>query len=250
MQAYFTLVRREVGSLFMSWTGYVILAAVMFLLGLSFTQMLHAFNMQPTPLPITQLFYNTLYFWYVLLIVSPVITMRSFALEKSTGTFETLMTTPVRDAQVVLAKFTGALVFFLILWLPLLPCLFITRHFSSDPSGLGTGTVLSTYLGIGLLGCVYMAMGVFASALTRSQINAAMVGYALGITLFMFSFLGSMIPSQSGAMGDAVAYLALMEHMGDFARGVVDLRPVVFYLSLTGLFLFMTWKVVESRRWK
>jgi ABC-2 type transport system permease protein len=250
MRAYFTLVRRELGAFFKSWTGYVILAAVMFLLGFSFSHLLQSLNSEATPLPMTLLFYDTLYFWFILIIVAPVITMRSFALEKSTGTYETLMTTPVSDGQVVLAKFTGALLFFLIIWLPLLPCLLIVRHYSSDPAGFNAGAVLSTYLGIGLLGCVYMAMGVFASALTRSQIIAAMVSFALGVTLFMCSFLSATFPSQTETIGQLVAYLALSEHMRDFAQGTVDLRPVVFYLSLTALFLLLTWKVVESRRWK
>src|SRR5206468_2746186 len=183
-------------------------------------------------------------------IVAPVITMRSFAMEKSSGTYETLMTTPVGDAQVVLAKFTAALLFYLVLWLPLLPCLLLVRHYTSDPSAFTAGTVAATYLGILLLGSVYMAMGVFASAITKSQISAAMVSLAAGFTLFMCSFLASIFPAQSEGLGALVSYLGLMEHMRDFAQGVVDLRPVVFYLSLTTFFLLLTWKVVESRRWK
>ena len=250
MRAFWTLVRRELGSFFVSWTGYIIIAGVMFLLGLSFTSMLKALNAQATPVPVTQLFYDTLYFWLVLLVVSPLITMRSFALEKSSGTYETLMTTPVGDAQVVMAKFTGALVFHLLLWLPLLGCVLVVRYYSNDPTAFDAGTVGSTYLGIFLLGCVYMSMGIFASAITRSQIIAAMFSFAVGITLFMFSFLSTAFVSQTGWEAQLVSYLGLMEHMRDFAAGVVDSRPVVLYLTLTIFFLFLSWKTVESRRWK
>ena len=86
MQAFFTLVRRELSSLFFSWTGYIIIAGVVFLLGFSFSSMLQGLNTQPTPVPVTQLFFETLYFWLIVLIVSPLITMRSFAFEKSSGT--------------------------------------------------------------------------------------------------------------------------------------------------------------------
>ena len=95
MRAYATLVRRELGVFFVSWTGYVILAAVMFLIGFSFVLLLKSLKGDATALPLTQLFYEYLSFWFILIIVAPVITMRSFALEKSSGTYETLMTTPV-----------------------------------------------------------------------------------------------------------------------------------------------------------
>ena len=250
MQAYLTLVRRELGSFFKSWTGYIIIAGVMFLLGFSFSSMLKGLNAQPTPVPVTQLFYETLYFWLVLLVVSPLITMRSLALEKSTGTYETLMTTPVGDAQVVLAKFTGALLFYMVLWAPLLACVAIVRYYSNDPTAFDPGAIGATYLGIFLLGCLYMSLGVFASSVTRSQIIAAMFSFAVGISLFMLSFLSSALASQNGLEAQLVAHLGLMEHMRDFAQGIVDSRPVVLYLTATAFFLFLSWKTVESRRWK
>jgi len=250
MRAYCTLVRREVSSLFVSWTGYVVIAAVVFLLGLSFTYMFRILNTNATSAPLTQVFYDTFFFWIILLLVTPVITMRSFALEKSSGTFETLMTTPVGDAQVVLAKFTGALIFYVLLWLPLLACLMVVRHYSHDPTAFDAGTLASTYLGITLLGAVYLAVGVFASALTRSQIIAAIVTLVIGIALFIVGLLLSALAGEPGLQAQMIAHFSLVEHMRDFAAGVIDTRPLVFYGSLTLFFLFLTWRVVESRRWK
>jgi len=250
MRAYFSLVRRELGSFFVSWTGYIIIAGVVFLIGFSFASLLRALNADATPVPVTQLFYETLYFWLVLLVVAPLITMRAFAMEKATGTYETLMTTPVGDAQVVLAKFTGALLFYLILWLPLLGCLWIVRFYSNDANAFEPGSVATTYFGIFLLGCLYMSLGILASALTRSQIIAAMVSFALGIGLFMVSFLSKSVGSQSDWPARIISYCGWMEHMRDFAHGIVDSRPVVMALSLTAFFLFLTWKSVESRRWR
>jgi ABC-2 type transport system permease protein len=254
MHAFRTLVRRELGSFFASWTGYIIIAAVVFLLGFSFSSLLHGLNAQATPVPVTQLFYETLYFWLVLLVVTPLITMRSFALEKSTGTYETLMTTPVGDLQVVLAKFTGALLFYMVLWLPLLACVLIVRYYSNDPTAFDAGTIASTYLGIFLLGALYMSVGILASALTRRQDIAAMASFALGIGFFMISFLTSSVGPQTRwparVASYLVSYLGVMEHMRDFAHGVVDSRPVVMSLTLTVFFLFLSWKSVESRRWR
>lgn len=250
MQGYWTLVRREWNASFSSWTGYVVIAAVLFLLGISFAILLFDLNGQPTDLPITEVFYSTYFFWLILPVIAPVITMRSFAHEKNAGTFETLMTAPVRDVQVVLAKFTGAMLFFVVTWLPLLVCLWVVRSFSRDPSVLDAGTVASTYLGILLLGALYVALGCFASALTRSQIVAAMTSLALGLTLLLLSWVSLSFSSKTGWQAQLYAQLGLIEQMQDFARGVVDTRPVVYSLSLTAWFLFLTCKVVESRRWK
>ena len=105
MSIFWALLRRELASFFFSLTGYVIIAAITLLTGLSFVVLIHNLGTDPSPMPVTEMFYRTYFFWLIVLLASPVITMRVFALEKATGTFETLMTTPVGDAQVVLAKF-------------------------------------------------------------------------------------------------------------------------------------------------
>lgn len=252
MQAFIALVRRELGSFFKSWTGYVIIAGAMFLVGFSFWSMLEAFKSdpQPTSASATQLFFETLYFWYVVLIVTPLITMRTFAQEKSSGTYETLMTTPVGDGQVVLAKFTGAMLFYLVLWMPLLACVGIVRYYSNDHSALDPSAVTTTYLGILLVGSVYLSMGIFTSAITKSQIIAAMVSFAVGFTMLMLSSLAPTFATQTSWTAQFIAHVSLVEHMRDFAQGIVDSRPVVLYFTLTSFFLFLSWKSVESRRWK
>ena len=110
MRVWLTLVRRELAGYFVSWTGYVVIAVVAFLFGLSFFILLNQMNLSEADMPLTELFYDklALFLWLILLLASPLITMRTFAHEKFSGTFETLMTTPVSDLQVVLAKFFGA----------------------------------------------------------------------------------------------------------------------------------------------
>ena len=250
MRVWWTLVRREIGSYFLSWTGYIVIAVVVFLFGLCFSLLLQALNTEKTEQPLMELFYNTYYFWLILLLACPIITMRTFAHEKLSGTFETLMTTPVSDLQVVLAKFAGSMIFYLLTWSPLLACVFVVRHFSNDAGVLDVGTLASTFLGIALLGALYMSLGCFASSLTRSQIIAAVFTFAVGISLFLLGFLSYALAGQTGWVAKLFAHLSLIEHMRDFSRGVIDMRPLVFYLSLTALFLFLTLKSVESRRWK
>jgi ABC-2 type transport system permease protein len=250
MQALFTLTRRELASYFVSLTGYVVLASSIFLMGFSFYVLMANLQAQPTPMPVTELFYITQFFWLILLLATPVITMRLFAQEKFSGTYETLMTTPVSDLQVVGAKFAAAMVFYIILWLPLLGCLSIVRHYSGEPGAFDVGAILSTYLGIILLGGVFVSLGCFASAITRSQVTAAMISLVFGASLFLLAYLATQLPNSDSLPAKALGVFNLFEQMHDFARGTVDTRPVVLFLSLTTLFLFLTLRVVESRRWK
>lgn len=250
MGAYWTLMRRELGGYFLSMTGYIVMAAAMFLIGFSFVVLLVNLQQEPTSLPVTELFYITPFFWFILLLGTPVITMRLFAQEKFSGTFETLMTTPVTDLQVVLAKFSAAMFFYLVMWLPLLGCLFVVQHYASDPTALETGIVLSTFLGIILLGGLFVSLGCCASAMTRSQVTAAMISLVFGVSLFLLGVLASHVPLQTTWQARVLNALAFFDQMHDFARGIIDTRPVVLYLTATAFFLFLTLRVVESRRWK
>src|SRR5438067_406929 len=178
MQAFRTLIRRELESHFLSLTGYVVIATVLLLLGFSFMDVLSKLNGTPVDSPLTEIFYVTLYFWLILLLTTPVITMRTFALEKFTGTYETLMTTPVSDWQVVFAKFSGALFFYALMCLPLLSWLFVARPFTNGSMVLDPGTIACTSLGISLWGSLYISLGCLASAVTRSQVIAAIISIA------------------------------------------------------------------------
>mgnify|MGYP001198483979 CR=1 FL=1 len=249
MQAYLTLVRRELGGFFFSLTGYVIIAAAAFLIGLSFVVLLINLGNDPTPMPVTELFYMTQFFWLILILAVPVITMRLFALEKFTGTYETLMTTPVNDFQVVAAKFTASVIFYMVMWLPLLGCIFLIRHFTQGAAPLDPGVIGATFVGIFLLGCMFLSLGCFASALTKSQVTAAMISLVLSVGVFMLSFLTKGVSGTSW-QAKLLAFFALPDQMHDFVRGVVDTRPMILCLSVSALFLFLTLRVIESRRWK
>lgn len=250
MRTWWTLTRRELAGFFLSLAGYIIIAAAVFMMGYSFVVLLVNLQQEATPMPVTEVFYNTQFFWLILLLTTPVITMRLFAHEKFSGTFETLMTTPVSDLQVVLAKFAAAMVFYGLMWLPLLACLLIVRHYTHDTGALDPGTIGSTYLGILLLGGLFVSLGCCASALTRSQGIAAMISLVFGASVFMLAYIADQLPAPETWQGHVLACFTLFDQMHDFVRGVVDTRPVVLLVSLTLFFLFLTLRIVESRRWK
>ena len=250
MNVFRALVRRELWAFFQGPTGFIIIAAVMFLIGLGFLVLLSGLNGEATPMPITQVFYGTYFFWVILLLIAPVITMRSFAMERASGTYESLMTAPVGDWQVVLSKFAGALIFYMILWVPLLICSVVVRFYVGESAVLGLGTMFTSALGILMVGCLYMSIGCFASALTRNQAVAAVSGFALGAALFFTGFFSYFAGDRTDWLSQLARHISLANHMESFSRGVIDLGAIVFFLSLTGLFLYLTHKVVESRRWK
>ncbi len=250
MGAYLTLTRRELGAYFMSLTGYIIIAAAVFLMGFSFVVVLEKLQGLHSTMPITERFFASPFFWLILLTATPMITMRLFALEKFSGTFETLMTAPVRDGQVVLAKFTAAVFFYIVMWLPILGCFLVLRHFTSDRSAFDYGAFATTFLGIVLLGALFISLGCCASALTRSQVGAAMISLAAGTSLFLLAFLADKFPDPGDWQAQALAAFAFFDHLHDFVRGTIDTRVVVLLVSLTLFFLFLNLRIIESRRWK
>jgi ABC-2 type transport system permease protein len=249
MQAYLTLTRRELGHFFMSFMGYVVIAAAVFLMGMGFAGLVTKLQGESTVMPVTEIFLGS-YFWFILLFSVPLITMRLFAMEKANGTFETLVTTPISDIQVVMAKFTAGLVFYMVMWLPLLACIFFVRYFTHQSSLLDPATIGATYLGIALLGMLYISIGCFASSLTKYQIVAAIVAFVIGYALFLLSYMADQLAVNSNWSNETLKVMSIYPQMVDFSRGVVDTRYVVFYVSASAFFLFLTHRVIESRRWK
>ena len=250
MTVLITLIRRELSGYFLSLRGYVIMAGVQLLLGASLLMVVHSLNERAIALPLTEVFPQSEYFWMVLLLMAPVITMRTFAHEKSTGTFETLMTTPVRDSQVVAAKFIGAYVFYLAAFLPMLAYPFILERHAHQPMDIEWGAVLNLGAGLALFGAFFVALGCFASSLTRNQVVAAVITFAVGTGHLLLSYLADLRPAEVNSWFLFYQHISLLHHMEDFASGTFDTRHLVFYLSLTGAFLFLTLQSLESRRWK
>lgn len=248
MRNIWTLFKREMASYFYSPIGYIVAASFLAVVGGSFIFIISSLSESPSDYTPMRFFFNGIFSWIVLLVVVPVITMRLFADEKKTGTIEALMTTPLRDIEYVLAKFFSACAFYIVLWLPTVNCIFVLRHFSRDTTPLDMGPVWGGYIGMLLIGMLLISMGCMASAATRNQIVAAVVSFALSCTLFLvgiFYFLNI-----SGGFREVFEGMSMLVHLDEMSRGVIDWRYVVFYLSGTFFFLFVTHRMVQSRQWK
>ena len=244
MRKTLALVKRELVAYFSSPLAYVVLTAFLFFNGYVFWLVV-AFLNDPrvqAMAPLKLLFGGTIFFWLFLLFLVPVITMRLLAEERRTGTLEVLLTAPVSEAQVVVAKFIAAVLFYAFLWLPTVVYVLILGSHSS----IDSGPVLAGYLGIMLLGVLFAAVGLFTSALSRNQIVAAIFAFALLVVLFSVGLLEQL--ASAPALKSALGYMNLWDHMDDFAKGLVDTRHVVYNLSLAGLFLFLATKALEAKK--
>jgi ABC-2 type transport system permease protein len=207
-------------------------------------------NGKPTPYGVQEAFFNSIFFWFAFVLIFPLITMRLFSEEFKLGTIEPLMTAPVRDWQVVLSKFFGALVFYIILWLPTLLYFVIFQFVTKQSAANSTGAYLGSYLMLLLLGMFYLSVGCLASVLTKNQIVAAIISFCV-ITLHFFSGLLSFIMQEvSSTTRQLLGYFSALEQMGTLSRGSIDTRPMVLYISMTIVMLALTHQVFQSRKWR
>ncbi|MFN2507919.1 MAG: ABC transporter permease [Chthoniobacterales bacterium] len=250
MRKFITLLGREVRSYFYSPIAYIVLVFFLLLSGIDFYFQLSFMNGRPVSYAVQEAFFNSVFFWFAFVLIFPLVTMRLFAEEFKLGTIEPLMTAPVRDWQVVLAKFCGALVFYIVLWIPTLLYFAIFQMVTHQPAANSTGAYLGSYLMLLLLGMFYLSVGCLASVLTRNQIVAAIISFC-AITMHFFSGLISFILQDiSSATRQLLGYFSAIEQMGTLSRGEIDTRPMVLYLSMTIVMLSLTHQAFQARKWR
>jgi len=177
-----------------------------------------------------------------LLFTSPMLTMRLFAEERKLGTFELLMTSPMTLLELVLGKLLGAALTFGVL-------LALTVDFPVLLLSFGRpdwGPLVTGYLGLFLMGLAFMSAGMFASSLTDNQVVAVVIGFGIALLLFIISWFSAQV---GGPVGDFLEGMSISNRFENFARGVLDTGDVIFCLSLTGIFTFLTVRSLDWRRW-
>src|SRR3954467_9778203 len=218
MRKFYTLLSREVRSYFYSPIAYVVLVFFLFVSGADFYFQLSFMNGRPVSYSIQEAFFNSVFFWFAFVLIFPLITMRLFAEEFKTGTIEPLMTAPVRDWQVVLAKFTGALVFYIVLWLPTLLYFVFFQKITHQPAAASRGAYFGAYLMLLLLGMFYLSIGCLASALTKNQIVAAVISFSAITLLFFVGLVSFIMLDISSATRQLLGYFSAIEQMGTLLR--------------------------------
>ena len=245
MRAFSAIFRRQLAAYFYSPIAYVTIVIFLIVSGMSFCRML-SLSMEER-IQIGVLMFGSVFFWFVVLVCITMITMHLFAEEKRAGTIEMLLTAPVTDTQVVLAKYFGALTFFVLMCMPTVIYIIVLKVFSSSVEPLDIVPVTTGYLAFILIGAFYIAFGLLVSSLTRSQVVAGMICFA-GICMFFFSGNFQHV-AYSRNVEFILQHISSIDHILDFSHGIVDTRPVVLYLSGVIFLLFTTVKIIEARHW-
>lgn len=249
MSTFLSLFKKEVRTCFLSPIAFVVMFFFWVLTGGNFVLLLYQMANGDSLTMAMQWMFGGPLICFSLPVIVPLITMRLFAEERKLGTLEALLTTPIKVPELVLAKFFGALVFYSVLWLPV----FAYAHFQSGMNPSATlafpdvGALRAGAVGVMLVGALYIAVGLLMSSLTSNQIVAAIAGFAVLFVAFLAgAYLAYTAPSAS--VRTVGQFFSSSAHMLDFARGVVDSRIVVLYLSFTAWFLFVAVKAVEAKR--
>jgi len=259
MRNFLAIYTKELRSYFVSPVAYVIAGVFLFLSGYLFRNILMQFNywclqfsqrqqfaqagmpnLNLNEMVVTQFFAVMDFIW---LMVVPMLTMRLFAEEKKSGTIELLMTSPISTTQILLGKFFAALsLYTAIVALTIVYCLILEVY--GDPDW---GPIWSAYLGYLLLGGTFIGVGILASSVTENQIVAVLLAFGALLLLWLIDWSASFAGPTAAKI---LSYLSIIQHLQDFQRGVIDTGDVVFYLSFIFFTLFLTTRVLESRRWR
>jgi ABC-2 type transport system permease protein len=247
------IARKELRSYFASPIGYVVIGMYALVFGFFYAVGLDyivRMSMQGPGMGGGQVNINQQMIRYVLmnltvinLLVVPLVTMRTYAEERRSGTIELLMTSPVTDLQIIVGKFLGAMSLYagmLGITLIHMAILFVYATPEWKP-------IVSGYLGLLLLGGCFVSLGLFFSSLTRNQIVAGMFTFAVLLLFWILDWVGSLA---GPGVEKVVGYLSLTSHLEDFVRGVIDSQHVIYYLSFITFSLFITAKAVDSERWR
>jgi ABC-2 type transport system permease protein len=252
MRNVFTIAGKELRGYFVSPMGWVVMGLFALLFGYFFLAHLDYFvrqsmqsSMGGAPVNVNQgmirgALSNAS---VIILFLLPMITMRTYAEEKRSGTIELLLTAPVTDVQIVLGKFLGALGFYAaLLGVTLLDIAIVFIFGNPEWKPVFTG-----YLGLLLMGSCFLSIGLFVSSTTKNQVVAGAATFVVALLLWIISWMAS---SAGPTMAAVLSYLSITEHFDDFSKGVIDTKHVIYYLSVIGFGLFLTVKSVDTERWR
>lgn len=251
MRIFWVLLKKEVRSFFVSPMAYIVLALVMVLNGFCLRAALSFLESAPSEGSLVTWTFDAIWFWLSYFFIFPLLTMRLFAEEKKLGTFETLFTVPVRASQVVAAKYLAAVIMYCVLWVPSYANFLLIDWIAAGQVEMPAGALKGSYLILFAMGLFNLAIGCLASAVTSNQIIAAVIAFTASLLHFLMGLFISVLGRQvSETFVDITNYFASREHIRLFTSGLIDTRPLVYYTSLTLLFLALTHQVVEFRRWR
>jgi ABC-2 type transport system permease protein len=253
MTGALVIARKELKQLFTSPIAYVALAMFFLVIGFLFYALIGVYTGQvlqlqgppPADFDPTRIIFSPLFqdASFVLILLVPIFTMRLVSEEDRAHTMELLATSPVTSTAIIVGKYIAAVVLFLVL-------LALSTYMPLSLATMGRldwGLLAATYIGLLLLGCAFLAIGLFASTLNENQIVSAAIGFAL---LLLFWVLGFAQQASGSGVQQILSSLSFSQHFNNLASGVVDTQDIVFFLSVAGFFIFLGVLALESRKWR
>ena len=241
-----SIFRKEINLFFSSLIGYIVIGVFLVVLGLflfvfpdtsllnyGFATLDQLFSMAPN----------------IFVFLIPAITMRTFAEEQQNGTIELLITRPISDWQIIFGKYLASLALVVFALLPTLIYYYTVYELGAPRGNLDSGGIMGSYFGLLFLAAGFVAIGIFASSITRNQIVAFLAATALCFWFFWgFDYL-SRLPVFVGQGDDIVQMMGMLYHYDSLSRGVLDSRDLIYFLSISGFFLFLSMLALERRKW-
>lgn len=241
-----SIFRKEINLFFSSLIGYIVVGVFLVVLGLflfvfpdtsllsyGFASLDPLFDMAPN----------------IFVFLIPAITMRTFAEEQQSGTIELLVTRPISDWQIILGKYLASLMLVVFALIPTILYYYTIYDLGAPQGNLDSGGIMGSYIGLFFLAAGFVAIGVFASSITKNQIVAFLLATALCFWFYWgFDYL-SRLPIFVGKGDDIVQMMGMLYHYDSLSRGVIDSRDVIYFLSISGFFLFLSMLALERRKW-
>lgn len=242
----FALLKKEISGFLGSLIGYIVICVFLITMGL----LLWVFPFNSNILNSGYAGIDPLFVLapWVFLFLIPAITMRSFAEEKKTGTIELLLTRPLSDLEIILAKYFACIALVILALLPTLVYYISVSKLAYPPGNIDNGRTWGSYLGLIFLAAGFVSIGVFASSISNNQVVSFIIAVILCLACYSgFAFLGQYV--SSGMVGNFIQSIGISMHYSSMSRGVIDTRDVIYFASLSIAFILMTRTSLESRKW-
>lgn len=252
----FCIMRKELRGYLFSPIAYVIIAVFLAVMGFIFYNIVSFYSIQSTfifsqqgvapELDLTEVIFRPTFInmSVVFLLIMPILTMRFFAEEKRSRTIELLMTSPISILEIILGKFfASVLIFSLMLLLTIYMPIIISSYGS-----VNWGEVASGYIGLLLIGMIFLSIGMLASSVTENQIIAAILSFGILIILWLIRMASHIAGSTTP--GNILSFLSITDHLDNLIKGLIDTRDIIYYLTVIIFGLFLTHRVIESQRWR
>jgi ABC-2 type transport system permease protein len=249
MKHFLTLLSHELRMLLVSPSTYVAATAFLGFMGFVFTDILSQYSSAPREMSPAYVFFDA--FWLPVFFMVPLLTMKCLAEERRLGTIETLLTTPVTTTEVVLGKYGAAYLLYLALWASTGGFFYVLKHYSGDVRFIDPGPLIGGYAFVAISGLLFVAVGVFASSLSRNQAVAGILCFVMLVAIIVgprkLEELDWISRDGFQTLKGAVDYVQVFAHRDDFRRGVIDTRQLLFYVSGTTLALIFSILGVEAK---